>query len=120
MQKIGIIGHAWAGLAGLLDRLGTTATVYRGAPGGRGANKRPVRYYASARPTDARWWHDLEQPGQCARLQAAKDKRERRADKLQACANQLWNNNYAHHNAFKTLVQGYIQPLNLNPFYVAK
>lgn len=70
---------------------------FRITPGHRGANKRPVygnAYYSSSRPSAKRWWHDLEQPGQCARLQSAKDKRERKAEKLYRDARYSGGQNY--------------------------
>lgn len=88
------------GLAALLGQaLGAATGVqpFSVKPGGRGANKRPVygnAYFSGSRPTDARWWHDLEQPGQCARLQAAKDKRQRRAEKLYRDARYSGGQNY--------------------------
>lgn len=65
--------------------------------------------------TDAkRHWHDLEQPGQCRTLQAAKDKRERKAAKLDTWAFLSADNNRAHVDEFDNLHE------RLNPFYVAK
>lgn len=85
------------GLAALLGHALGAATGIQPfivKPGGRGANKRPVGHYSSSRPTAARWWHNLEQPGQCARLQAAKDKRQRRAEKLYRDARYSGGQNY--------------------------
>lgn len=86
-------------------RKGTNPFAYRGQP-----------------PELARYWHDSSDIRQHAALLSALDKRQRRADKLQQLANHGRNNNYAHHNAFHLLdnATGFILPLNLNPFYVAK
>lgn len=86
--------------------------------------KRQVRqaYHAGPRPTDARWWHDLKQPIQCRKLQAAKDKREERAAKLSRDAATATNNNWAHGIGKRGL---HLTPVpefsgRLNPFYIAK
>ena len=86
--------------------------------------RRQVRaaFKITGHPTDKRYWHDLQKPGQAATVQAAKDKRSERQVKLMQQSNRAWGNNYAHHDAFRTLenLSGFVQPLNLNPFYVAK
>lgn len=114
------------GLAALLGHALGAATgiqVYGGARGGRG--KRPVygnAYYSSSHPKSARWWHDLEQPGQCARLQAAKDKREYKAEKLAEQTARSVTFNHAHASSYEYFhdeLQSFV-PDRLNPFYVAK
>lgn len=83
------------GLAALLGQSMAMAAGFDVSAGhrrGRTAKQRP--YYPATRPTAARWWHDLEQPGQCARLQAAKDKRERKAEKLYRDARYSGGQNY--------------------------
>lgn len=89
------------GLASLMGQLFASAVAtgsgFHVAPGHRGANKRPAYQNANYRgrePKAPRWWHDLEQPGQCARLQAAKDKRQRRAEKLYRDARYSGGQNY--------------------------
>lgn len=108
------------GLAALLGHALTASTGIQFYGGARGGGKRQLagRYRYSPRPTDARWWHDLEQPGQCARLQDAKDKRERRAEKLKAQILGMWNNK-AHTARFAIPGGGTTMgfPARLNPFY---
>lgn len=76
----------------------------------------------SASPSAPRYWHDPTDSAHIDRMQAAEDRRDWRAEKLMQQANRSWSNNYAHHNAFRTLenISGFVQPLTLNPFYVAK
>ena len=83
------------GLAALLGHALGAATgiqVYGGTRGGRG--KRPVygnAYYSSSRPKAARWWHDINNPAQGLRFDAAVAKRQRRAEKLSIwAAKTLW------------------------------
>lgn len=86
------------GLASLLGHALVAATgIQQSYSAPFGGGKR--RYYPVTRPTAARWWHDLEQPGQCARLRAAKDKRERRAVKAREFAQSSFFNNFAHRNS---------------------
>lgn len=111
------------GLAALLGHalsMSTGISVYGGA---RGGGKRSGPYYnSSTRPTDARWWHDSKDILQHPAILAALDKRQRKAKKLDSDIEQSWGRNYAHHNAFHRLndATGFIEPLRLNPFYVAK
>lgn len=79
----------------------------------------PVR--SNRRPTGAALRNPAD-PIQAARIEAAAVKRARRADKLERDSNQSWKGNYTHHAAFHRLddATGYILPLNLNPFYIAK
>lgn len=73
-------------------------------------------------PKRARYWHNPADPIQAARIEAAAVKRARRAKKVERDTNQSWTGNYAHHAAFHRMddATGYLLPLNLNPFYVAK
>lgn len=115
------------GLAALLGHALGAATgiqVYGGARGGRGERPSyaPNAYYSRPCPLAARWWHDDKDPAQILTIQAAEAKQARKAEKLKDLFNRSWANNYAHHNAFRTLdaLHGFVEPLNLNPFYLAK
>lgn len=118
---------AWGSFMGqLLASAIVQSSGFRITPGHRGANKRPVyrnAYYSSSRPSAKRWWHDLEQPGQCARLQAAKDKRQRRACKLHNIHARA-SSNPAHRTDYEFLPSGRLVgttvPASLFPTYVAK
>lgn len=113
------------GLAALLGHALTAWTGIQFYGGARGGGKRQPagRYRYSSKPTDARWGHDLEQPGQCARLQDAKDKRERRACKLHNVHARA-SSNPAHRTDYEFLPSGRLVgttiPASLSPTYVAK
>lgn len=112
MRLIGLMG----GLAGLFaDALrftGWQQPNYQRRYGSKSTYRAPFR--RGPRPDAPRWWHDQEQPGQCARLQAAKDKRSEKAKKLDTWAFLSADNNRAHVDQFDNLHE------RLNPFYVAK
>lgn len=107
------------GLAALLGHALSAATgIQQAYSVQRWGGKRNRPYFPASRPNVARWWHDLEQPGQCARLQAAKDKRENRAQKLKDHTLGAWNN--AAHTTRLPVPGGATQKAfiaSLNPFY---
>jgi len=116
------------GLAALLGHALTASTgiqPWRIAPGGRGANKRPVRNpftYKGMAPEYSRYWHDMSDPVQAERFAAAELKRQRKAEKLQRDAATATNNNWAHGVGKRGV---HLSPApefsgRLNPFYVAK
>lgn len=112
-------------LTSLLGRFGkwfTDAQVYGGGRGGKRGRRPASAYHQGTLPADNRWWHDIADPVQAERFRAAQSKRFFRAEKVISASNQSWRGNYAHHNAFHRLddASGYILPLNLNPFYIAK
>jgi len=111
-------------LLGLASLLGAHAAAMLNA-GTERTQRRSVptsHAYKGMPPNWPRWWHNAADPAQGEKVLAAKAKRERKADRLQGHTNQSWNCNYTHHNAFHTLngSSGFIEPLRLNPFYVAK
>jgi len=110
MRLIGLMG----GLAGLFaDALrftGWQQPNYQRRYGNKSTYRAPFR--RGPRPNAQRHWHDLEQPGQCARLQAAKDKRKRKeAAYIRQCISSS-RANVTHQQA--------TSDLTFNPFYVAK
>ena len=107
------------GLAALLGHALSAATgiqPFTVKPGGRGANKRPVydAYFRGSRPTDARWWHDVNVPAQANRQMNAQLRRDRRAKKLFNQTSYSADLNRAHYDEFDNLHD------RLNPFYIAK
>lgn len=78
-------------------------------------------YMAKRRPTGAAL-RNPNDPNQAAAILFAAGKRDRKAEKLQLNANRSFMGNCAHYDAFLTLddMSGFIKPLGLNPFYVAK
>lgn len=120
------------GLAALMGSIIASATTNatRFSAGGRGASKRPwkmlqaysERYGYKPNPEQPRLWHNISDPVQVQRFRDAQVKRLRKAGKLRQHANNSWNNNYTHHSAFRGLHRdsGFLEPLNLNPFYIAK
>lgn len=111
------------GLAALLGHALSAATGIQQAYGAaRWGGKRNRPYFPATRPNVARWWHDLEQPGQCARLQAAKDKRQQRAEKVSEHAARSVTFNRAHASSYEQFhdeLRSFV-PDRLNPFYIAK
>jgi hypothetical protein len=104
-------------------------TLYAMLAGAFGGTARPETDKRMFRPSVRRsefaigyLFTNVPEEEQRTRLLNAQAKRDRRADKLQQSTNQSWNNNYVHHDAFRTLdnLSGFIEPLRLNPFYVAK
>lgn len=73
-----------------------------------------------APPSSPRYWHDPTDAKHLDRMQEAEERRERRADKLKASTHRSQLFNAAHFGLLKVADDGYILPLNLNPFYVAK
>lgn len=117
------------GLAALLGHTLSVATgieSFKVKRGGRGSNKRPVygnAYFSGSRPTDARWWHDITDPAQGLRFDAAVSKRERRACKLHNIHARA-SSNPAHRTDYEFLPSGRLVattiPASLSPTYVAK
>ena len=107
-----------SGLSALYKMLGAALTAqFTLRPQG-------MPFRVSAPPEDPRYWHDPRDPKHLDRMQVAKDRRERRAEKNHVCHKVAWKNNRAIHGAFckwdDLILLSHVEPLNLNPFYVAK
>lgn len=94
---------------------------FRIAGGQRGASK---TWRNTGRPNAARHWHDPTDAVHLDRMQQAELRRERRAEKNHICHKTAWKNNQAIHGSFckwdDLILLSHVEPLNLNPFYVAK
>lgn len=123
-MKVGIIGEGRRGLGGrmlamLAAGFGQVARYSGKAPAVSASyrdSKGKLRFSwpISPRSSETRHWHNPADPVQAARIQAAVDKRERKAKKLFNQASYSADQNRAHYDESDNLRD------NLNPFYIAK
>lgn len=104
---------------GLLDVVPPTKTHNRGKGRGRRLGQWNL-YLKTPRPTDKRHWHNLNDHVQRDALQAAEQKRERKAEKLYRDIKRSMRWNGAHKTGVIEQLGKVISdtPARLNPLYV--